>query len=517
MAAMSARTRLEHEAEVTRETLEANSRPWERRSVEGVATSAKSMGTLQRECKTKMKEERHEAMHHAATDVETGALLVAQVCNVTSTQAQPSHRMFLSQERVFPVGYNEGAWILDTGATNHMTGSRNALASLDEIVCGAVRFGDGSTVEIQGIGAMAIARKNDKHRVLTEVYYIPSLKCNIVSLGQLEEAGCRVEIDIGVMEVFERRQAAQQQLGVLIRAERKNRLYVMKPKLTSPVCLLTKMEDVSWLWHARYGHLNFRSLRELTAKAMVEGLPRISGVEQVCDGCVLGKHHKRPFPQASVHRAEAGLELVHGDLCGQITAATLGGKSYFLLIVDDFSQYMWLELLSTKSEALAYFKKIVLAAEVESGHRLKAFRTDCGGEFNSGAFVTFCSDHGVKHNTTRPYTPQQNWVVERRNQSVVEMARCLLKAMKVPAKFWGEAVNTAVFLLNRAPTKSLNGKTPFESWFGKKPGVRHLRTFGCTAYAKRLGPGVNKLADRSIPGVFLAYELGTNGYRVYHR
>ncbi|XP_066396070.1 uncharacterized protein [Miscanthus floridulus] len=97
---------------------------------------------------------------------------------------------------------------------------------------------------------------------------------------------------------------------------------------------------------------------------------------------------------------------------------------------------MWLKLLSTKDEALVYFKKVVAVAEVESGHWLKAFRTDCGGEFNSGAFVTFYSDHGMKHNTTTPYTPQQNGVVERRNQSVVEMVHCLLKAMKVPAKFW---------------------------------------------------------------------------------
>jgi hypothetical protein len=87
--------------------------------------------------------------------------------------------------------------------------------------------------------------------------------------------------------------------------------------------------------------------------------------------------------------------------------------------------------------------------------------------------------------------------------------------MKVPGRFWGEAVKTAVYLLNRAPTKSLNGKTPFEAWFGRKPGVKHLRTFGCTAYAKCLGPGLNKLADRAVPGVFFGYAPGTKGYRVY--
>jgi transposase InsO family protein len=154
---------------------------------------------------------------------------------------------------------------------------------------------------------------------------------------------------------------------------------------------------------------------------------------------------------------------------------------------------MWVELLAMKIKA---------AAELESGRRLKAFRTDCGGEFNSGIFVSFCNDHGIKHNTTMPYTPQQNGVVERPNQTVVEMARCLLKTMQV-------------YLLNRAPTKSLNGKTPFEAWFGRKPGVKHLRTFGCTAYAKCLGPGLNKLADRAVPGVFFGYAPGTKGYRVY--
>jgi len=317
-----------------------------------------------------------------------------------------------------------------------------------------------------------------------------------------------VEIDKGVMEVFERQQHADGQRGVLIRAVRKNRLYTMAVNLTAPICLMTKMDEAAWLWHARYGHLNFRSLHDLGAKNMADGIPLIQRAEQVCDGCALGKQHRAPFPRASSYHASAGLELVHGDLCGHIMPPTPGGKSYFLLMVDDFSRFMWLELLATKDEAFMAFKKVQAAAEMESGRHLKAFRTDRGGEFNSGVFTVYCVDHGIKRNTTAPYTPQQNGVVERRNQSVVEMARCLLKSMQVPGQFWGEAVKVAVYLLNRAPTKSLNGKTPYEAWYGRKPGVRHLRTFGCVAYAKRVGPGVNKLADRSIPGVFLGYEPG---------
>jgi len=98
---------------------------------------------------------------------------------------------------------------------------------------------------------------------------------------------------------------------------------------------------------------------------------------------------------------------------------------------------------------------------------------------------------------------------------VVEMARCLLKSKNVPGEFWGEAVSAAVYLLNRAPTKSLQGRTPYEAWHNRKPKVQHLCTFGCVAHVKKVGPGISKLSDRSTKMVFIGYEAGTKGYRVY--
>lgn len=138
---------------------------------------------------------------------------------------------------------------------------------------------------------------------------------------------------------------------------------------------------------------------------MVDGIPLIQRSEQLCDSCALGKQHRVPFPWSSAYRANTGLELVHGDLCGPITPATPGGKLYFLLIVDDFSHYMWLELLRSKDEAFASFKKVKAAAEAESRKRLKAFRTDRGGEFNSGVFTVYYNENGIKRNTTAPYSP----------------------------------------------------------------------------------------------------------------
>jgi hypothetical protein len=93
------------------------------------------------------------------------------------------------------------------------------------------------------------------------------------------------------------------------------------------------------------------------------------------------------------------------------------------------------------------------------------------------------------------------------------MARALLKQRGMPAIFWGEAVVAAVYILNRSPTKALNGRTPYEAWHGRKPVVSHLWVFGCLAFGKELGH-VGKLDDRSTPGVFIGYTEDSKAYRI---
>jgi hypothetical protein len=152
---------------------------------------------------------------------------------------------------------------------------------------------------------------------------------------------------------------------------------------------------------------------------------------------------------------------------------------------------------------------------MEKGCKLKALRNDRGGEFTSNEFKSFCKLNGIKHYLTAPYSPQQNGVVEQRNQTVVGMARSLLKSKSVPGEFWGEAVSTTIYLLNRAPTKSLVDKTPYEAYYNRKPRVEHLRIFGCIAHVKIVTPHLQKLADRSRPMVFIGYDMNTKGYRMF--
>jgi hypothetical protein len=139
---------------------------------------------------------------------------------------------------------------------------------------------------------------------------------------------------------------------------------------------------------------------------------------------------------------------------------------------------MWIVLLTAKLEASSAIKRIQAAAEKKCGRKLRVLRTDNGGEFTAAKFATYCDDEGVTRHFSAPYTPQQNGVVQRRNQTVVAMARALLKQRRMPVEFWGEAVVTAVYLQNRLPTKSLADRTPYVAWHGRKLAVNHLCVFG---------------------------------------
>lgn len=172
-------------------------------------------------------------------------------------------------------------------------------------------------------------------------------------------------------------------------------------------------------------------------------------------------------------------------------------------------------VIKTKDQALEAFTKFKPLAESTAGRRIKTLRSDRGGEFLSGEFAQLCEQAGIQRHLTAPYSPQQNGVVERRNRSVMAMARSLMKGMSVPGRFWGEAVRHAVYLLNRLPTKAMGDRTPFEAWTRRKPQLGHLRVFGCIAHAKITTPNQKKLDDRSAPYVYLGVEEGSKAHRLF--
>jgi hypothetical protein len=203
-------------------------------------------------------------------------------------------------------------------------------------------------------------------------------------------------------------------------------------------------------------------------------------------------------------------------LCRPITPTTPSGSRYFILLVDDSNQFMWLRTLRSKDHAADAIKLYQRIAEAETGQKLKAFRSDRDGEFTSNEFVEHCVKHGVRRQLTAPYSPQQNGVVERRNQTVVGTAHCMLKSKGLPGWLWGgEAVAMTVYVLNRLSTKGVQGMTPFEVWYGKKPAVQHLRTFRCVVHVKDTTPNLKKLDEHNRRMIFIGYEPGSKAFRAY--
>jgi hypothetical protein len=163
-----------------------------------------------------------------------------------------------------------------------MTGRREFFTELDPGVRGSIKFGDASGVEIKGVGSVIFTAESGEHRLLTGVYYIPALRNSIISLGQLDENGSRVEIKDGVLRIWDshRRLLAKVTRGA-------NRLYVLNVQVAQPLCLAARRDDEAWQWHERFGHLHFEALKRLSAKEMVRGLPCLDHVEQFCDVCVM--------------------------------------------------------------------------------------------------------------------------------------------------------------------------------------------------------------------------------------
>ena len=137
---------------------------------------------------------------------------------------------------------------------------------------------------------------------------------------------------------------------------------------------VAKCKDISWLWHLRFGHLNFGGLELLSKKKMVRGLSCINHPDQVCEGCSLGKQFTKSFPKESTTRAQKPLKLIHTNVCGPIKPSSLGKNNYFLLFIDDFSRKTWVYFLKQKSEAFRAFKKFKGVVEKESGCKIKAMR-----------------------------------------------------------------------------------------------------------------------------------------------
>ncbi|KAM5569751.1 hypothetical protein ABKV19_016986 [Rosa sericea] len=439
-----------------------------------------------------------------------------QQANYTE-EVQSDHNLFFACHAA-TVQNNDQVWFIDSACSNHMTANKSLLIDIDTSVTPRVRMADGNLAQSQGRGTLVVETKKGR-MYIKEVMIVPNLAENLLSVGQLIEHGYYVDFGDNSCAIYGKRDRTQQIAKVKMEGNRSFPITLNYSASASKSVDVSWKVDVlnnAWLWHRRLGHLNFQSLKHLKEKDMVHGLPIIQEASEICEGCAVGKQHRDSFPKEKAWRASKPLELIHSDVCGPMNTATHGGNRYFLTFIDDFSRMTWCYFLRQKSDVFSMFKKFRVMVERQSGFLIKTLRSDRGGEYNSKEFDKFCNDLGLERQLTTAYTPQQNGVAERKNRTIVEMAKSMLHEKGLPYVFWGEAVSTAVYLLNRCPTKAVKDLTPFECWSRRKPSVNHLRVFGSVCFVLVAKELRHKLEENSEKCIFVGYSDQTKGYRLYN-
>ncbi|KAG6493392.1 hypothetical protein ZIOFF_048375 [Zingiber officinale] len=214
--------------------------------------------------------------------------------------------------------------------------------------------------------------------------------------------------------------------------------------------------------------------------------------------------------------AMESLDLSGNKLTGSIPEelGNLPSLRYLNLSGNSLNGDIPAALQQKRKEGRLIFEYVIWS--FDSGCFIKTLRSDRGKEYTSKEFHNFCEDEGVERQLTVRYTPQQNGVTERKNQTIVEMAKSMMHEKGLPKIFWAEAVYTAVYLSNRCPTTAIPNKTPFEAWSGRRPSVNHLKVFGSICYSQIPKQKRSKLDESSERCIFVGYSTMSKGYRLFN-
>ncbi|GAA0145520.1 hypothetical protein LIER_42865 [Lithospermum erythrorhizon] len=246
---------------------------------------------------------------------------------------------------------------------------------------------------VEGKGTVQITLNEVTYGV-GNVYFVPALKNNLLSVGQLQEKGLSVVFKGDICTLYHPMRGKMAQTKM--RANRMFTLISEKPNGDDEKCLQTTVPEITKLWHERYGHLSYKGLNTLQDKTMVIGLPKFKAEAFTCVDCLNGRQTRNAIPKQATWRANNILELIHSDLCGPISPTSNSGKRYVMSFIDDFSRKAWVYLLANKSDALECFKQFACKVENERNASLKCLRTDRGGEYTSSAFNEYCRNKGIK-------------------------------------------------------------------------------------------------------------------------
>ena len=398
------------------------------------------------------------------------------------------------------------AWILDSGASSHMTpdASRNTGLRSTNIM---VTIGNGEKLQATSIGTAtftALLADGSTHYIrLHNTLLVPTLWFSLFSWRQMAGAG-----------IFKTGDA----LGTTINLDTNTVLETIPYPGLEIIRMPSVIGSVSVMqMHRKLAHLPPSAFT--TLQTQTNGLPPVPPVKGTfdCNACSKGKY-THTIPKTRTTSSPSPYHTVHSDICGPFSSPTPGGSKYFISAIDEYCHLAEVQFLKTREEAPKALIEMLTLAACQYETKVKVLQTNNAGELTSGRFDDGLAKLGVNHKLSIAYIHEMNGIAERFNCRVTGSARTLLFDSGLPLSLWGEALTHAVYTKNPMPAASLDNQSPYEVLTGERPDLEHLQPFGSPGHVfvpeerRRTG---GKLLPRSIEGFLVGYGGQRNHYRFW--
>ncbi|KAI3515606.1 hypothetical protein L1887_14507 [Cichorium endivia] len=378
------------------------------------------------------------------------------------------------------------SWIVDSGASDHMCSNKSFFTSLIKLNQPHwIGFPDGHNTTVSFYGDVQLHDLVTLRDVLTLIRRVSLL------LGFLDQ-GLTIYTFFTIVQYRTNLSFSFSVFSIPIHKS------------------FTSMSNSSvLLWHRRFGHLPLIKLQQLSL------VPSNSSISlDPCIVCAQSKQHRLPFTNRITH-SNAIFDLIHIDVWGPYKHATHDGHKFFVTIVDDFSRYTWVTLITNKGSALFVIKNFVKLIQTQFHKIVKVIRSDNAYEVGSSQEgIQFFASEGILHQKSVPYVPQQNGIVERKHKHILEVARALYFQSGLGKSYWGECVRTAVHLINRMPSTVLNNQTPYKTLYQTDADTSTLKAFGCLCFVSTNVVGRDKFMERAHPCIFIGYSPRQKAFKV---
>lgn len=421
---------------------------------------------------------------------------------------------------VFESALRVNEWIVDSGATSHMTSKKNYFSDLCKHRSN-VTVANGQVIEVKGIGSVQVSLMsndgNPQTLTLRNVLWVPELGESLLSVRKLVKEGASITF-IGD-KVYMKKGEREQLIGMMqdnhYRLSKKKECFNAEVRGTEVEKGFntnesgTAKQKCVHQWHRDMAHRNLKDIKLMKKQGL-----KIRSCECTddCEHCLIGKMARKPFGKSTTE-IEQVMDLVVSDVCGYMQVETLSRKRYFVTYIDVHSRYCEVKFIREKSEVPEVTIQFIERMKTQLGKKPKVLRSDRGTEYMDARLQNYLAAEGIKPEFTAGYTPEQNGIAERKNRTLMEAARTMLSESGLPKNHWGEAVSTANYVTNRIVNQS-TGKSPYEVMFGKKPRWEELRAFGCDAYVMIPKELRRKLDDKSRKMKFVGYDEQAKAYRM---